>query len=399
MDEQEMNVIVDKSRDAQKTQQSSKWNKMKTRFHFTATRGAIGAAVVVLGAAAVLFLWVRAGSRLDPSDYIRIEYTGVNGYARADCVVDTEKLNQALAGKVKDMEKRAACRQLAASLQGTVEASDIKNGDRLAVKVTYDAQAARTAGFKVTKDTYKIKASGIGRGTEIDLFEQVEVVFAGISPEAYIVIRNQWTDPYLGGLVFRADRQSSIAVKDTVTVTCSADETELLRHGYVVKTVSASYTADRLSSYVSGSAQIDRALLGQISKEASQTIETQTADQTFRMLYRATGNPDYLRAVNEEKAEDVKLLGSYFLSRKNPTEGTADNYIYLIFSAVLSNPDASEVVYFAFEYAQGYMTVDGQFDIAHDHQETRYTCKTDEEALYAAVIGEKESLYRVEQMD
>ena len=43
-------------------------------------------------------------------------------------------------------------------------------------------------------------------------------------------------------------------------------------------------------------------------------ITDQTADKTFRMLYTATNNADYLTQANEETASDIQLIDTYFLS-------------------------------------------------------------------------------------
>lgn len=398
-EDQELNVIVDKSKTGTENKAGEKnfLDKMKQGLKKQTARKrfvlAICAVLLCTGTVVVVHRLTR--NRLDPADYIQISYTGANGYAQVHCNVEEDKLYQALAGKEKDMEKLTAFRRLAESLRAEVPARDIQNGDRLTVQVTYDSEAAKAAGIKVTRDEYKVKASGIGNGTRIDLFSQLEVIFAGISPEAYVVINNRWEDDYLKGLSFTADKSGGIRAGDTVTVSCAADMQELARHGYIAETFSASYTADRLSSYVSGTQQLNPAVLKTISDEAVSAIAAQTADTTFRMLYRATGDPAYLRTVNSETAEHIQLMEKFFLTRKNASEGSNENYLYLIYRADIMNADDSVEVFFAFEYSQGYMTVDGNFDIAHDEPEKRYTCSDSYETLYESVIGEKESLYDI----
>lgn len=405
---EEIGILVDKTQDdaAKETTDGSKLHgfggKIKTIFHQikAVPRTAV---MAVCGLGLVICIWLVIvlinKNRLNPSDYIKVVYSGADGYASAECVVDTEKVYKALAGREKNMDKLTAYRKLADSLKGSVTAKDISNGDKLEVQVTYDAQAAKAAGIVVTKNQYQVKAAGISAGENINLFEQVEVIFAGISPEAYVVINNHWADTYLNSLVFTADKPSGIKVGDSVTISCSADAAELARHGYVVSMTTAQFTADRLSSYVSAVDQIDQAVLLNIEKEAAGTVAAQTADMTFRMLYRATGNADYLYAFNDERADDIQLLKRVFLTRKNQNEGTIENYLYLIYRADIANSDTSMEAFFAFEYTQAFVTVEGKFDIGHDYPEKRYKCGVDYDSLYASVIGEKEALYQVYEME
>ena len=171
----------------------------------------------------VLAAWIMGKKHIDPQDYITVTYNGINGYASAECSVDSEKLYKTLAGKEVNMEKLTDYRKFADSLEAHIEKSDISNGDKLTVYVEYDTQAAADSGVRVAGSSYNIRAKGIGNGTKIDLFSNVEVVFAGISPEAYVVINNKWDDEYLSALEFVPDKHTGISKDDVICVKCSAD--------------------------------------------------------------------------------------------------------------------------------------------------------------------------------
>ena len=242
----------------------------------------------------VLAAWIMGKKHIDPQNYITVTYNGINGYASAECSVDSEKLYKTLAGKEVNMEKLTAYRKFADSLEAHIEKSDISNGDKLTVYVEYDTQAAADSGVMVAGSSYNIRAKGIGNGTKIDLFSNVEVVFAGISPEAYVVINNKWDDEYLSALEFVPDKHTGISKDDVICVKCSADEAELGRHGYAVSSISMSYTADRLGSYADDVNELDKDVVRQIDEECKKTITSQTQDKTFRMMYRATSDTSYL---------------------------------------------------------------------------------------------------------
>lgn len=76
-----------------------------------------------------------------------------------------------------------------------------------------------------------MRAKGIEAGTKIDLFSNVEVTFAGISPDAYALVTNKWGDEYLGSLIFTADMTENIQKGDAVTICCETGKEELGRHG------------------------------------------------------------------------------------------------------------------------------------------------------------------------
>lgn len=234
--------------------------------------------------------------------------------------------------------------------------------------------------------------------TKIALFDNVQVVFAGMSPEAYAQVQNNWEDEYLKGLQFTVDRTTEIKVGDTVTVTCQTPAEEMKEHGFVVDTTTASFKADKLNAYANASDQVDIEYLKKISDEATATIVSETADTTFRMLYKATEDASYLRTVNNEEAENIHLQQALFLSRKNPLEGDANNYIYMIFVADIANQDTTMPVYFVFSYRDGYVTAEGSYEINHDQQEKRYQCGVDYDALYESVIGIYEGTYNMSEI-
>lgn len=370
---------------------------LKTKFQSNRFRYLlIGLVVLVIGITLVIYFINRGTIRM--SDYISIQYSGANGFASAECQVDTDKMYQSLAGKEKDMEKLTNYKKLADSVEATVDRTDISNGSVISVQVTYDEDAAKAAGVKVRKAKYSERATGISAGTKINLFDSVAVTFAGISPEAYVVIKNNWQDEYLASLNFTADPVSDIRFNDQVTVTCSADYSEIARHGYIPDKTQVVYEANRLSTYAQSKDDIDETVLTNLKKDTADTIVSQTADTTFRMLYRATKDTAYLYAPNEEKADNVSMVGTYFLTRKNESEGGVDNYLYLLYQATVSNGTESKEIYFAFEFSQGYVTSDGDFRIESDQLGNRYTCYTEKETMISSLIDQKNSLYNVIQL-
>ena len=159
----------------------------------------------------------------------------------------------------------------------------------------------------------------------------------------------------------------------------------------------ASYTADKLPSYVSKVPDISKKILEQVQQEVLETIDSQVNDNTFRMLYKATKDSAYLYHINNETSSETKILGTYFLKKKG-TEGDCNNYIYILASSLVSDSEDSRTVYFAFSYSNAYINVDGTFDMIHDNESKRHVCNTDMDVLYQDCIGNRSDNYTVEDI-
>lgn len=355
-------------------------------------------AVIIAMVAAVIGITLAISfanrNKINIKGYINIEYKGADKYATAMCHVDTDKLYKAMAGNVRDMEKLSAYRELAESVTALVNDKDISNGQNITVNVSFDEDKAQKAGIQFNDTSYIVKASGISTGKVISLFENVEVVFAGMSPEAYVKVTNKWDDEYLGSIEFKSDKNSQIALGDVIRITCSATDEELGQHGYIASQLYLDYKVDKLNSYAQIT-DIDKNVLNSLSTEAMSVIMQQVDDTTFRMMYKASQDTAYLRDVNDENVTSIEPVGTYFLKRKNVSEGTVDNYIYMVFAADVVSSSNQMKIYFTFEYSQGYVSTDGSFDIMHDKPENRYQCSNNMESLYNSVIGSKGELYTI----
>lgn len=355
-------------------------------------------AVIIAMVAAVIGITLAISfanrNKINIKGYINIEYKGADKYATAMCHVDTDKLYKAMAGNVRDMEKLSAYRELAESVTALVNDKDISNGQNITVNVSFDEDKAQKAGIQFNDTSYIVKASGISTGKVISLFENVEVVFAGMSPEAYVKVTNKWDDEYLGSIEFKSDKNSQIALGDVIRITCSATDEELGQHGYIASQLYLDYKVDKLNSYAQIT-DIDKNVINSLSTEAMSVITQQVDDTTFRMMYKASQDTAYLKDVNDENVTSIEPVGTYFLKRKNVSEGTVDNYIYMVFAADVVSSSNQMKIYFTFEYSQGYVSTDGSFDIMHDKPENRYQCSNNMESLYNSVIGSKGELYTI----
>lgn len=349
----------------------------------------------IICAIASIAIFVNA-NRFQLKKYVKVTYTGANGYATPSFEIDRDKLYDRLAGKNPDEEKAYNVRKLVESINVTTECTDVKNGNKIKVDVSFNQGYEKAAGVSLGKNSYSIRAKGIKKGEKIDIFDSVDVMFNGVSPDAKVVITNNWEDEYLNTVTFSADKESNIALGDSITVSCNVSYEDMARHGYLCRQMTATFNADRLSTYCESAEKIDKDIINGICKEIGETIKNETLDTTFRMLYKATKNTDYLYHLNDETADNIKILDKYFLTRKSGQEGN-NNYIYIVASADVHDNESTENVFFIFQYVNAYTTIDGNFDIGHDNENKRYSCSTDMDALYQEIIGEKQNSYNIEK--
>ena len=170
-------------------------------------------------------------------DYITISYEGANGYAKPVFTLNKDKLYKELMGKSTDSDKSYNVKMLIASIETSTDEEDIANGDTYKVRLEVDKKYEDAAGVSVGGGNKKIKASGISKGTSVELFDKVDVTFTGVSPQAGIVITNNWEDEYLSGLTFTPDKKDNISLGDSVKITCNTSYEDIARHGFLVHNI------------------------------------------------------------------------------------------------------------------------------------------------------------------
>lgn len=350
----------------------------------------------------IIIAWNMGKKHIALEDYVELSYTGADGYADAECIIKEDAVIDKLIGKGAEESKEYLYRQFAGSLKGYVTNTDsdkvgISNGDKLSIEITYDKELAKAAGISVGSSTFNMRARGVESGKKINLFDNVEVIFAGISPDAYVVTRNTWEDEFLSQLSYTADKSNNITVNDEITIHCNVDDAELGRHGYITDCYDKVYKVDKLSTYVEDAGQIDNAVLQQRIQSCVNSIKKETEDTSFRMLYKASGDKKYLHEPNEESADNVTLIDSKFLKRKNTaSKEFAKNKIVLIFSADITCSGNTETVYFAYVYENAYMTTDGNFNILSGGANgDKYYCNINFDMMMSEVLDGSEDNYSV----
>lgn len=356
----------------------------------------IGLGAVCVSVLLIIVFWIAGKSNIDMKDYITIQYMGANGYATANCQINREQLYLDMAGDEKDLEQLKLYKDISQSIEAHIDNPNmLSNGDKVVVQLEYSEELIKNAKVKLGKKEFSVKAKGINEGQNIDIFSMIEVTFAGVSPQAYAVVQNNWQDAYLSTLSFSVDKSTNIVKDDVITVHCDADIETLGKHGFITDKTEQKYKADKLSTYVTDGSDIDKNKLDLLKTMCKEAIVDMTKDKTFRMMYKATGNTDYLYKPNNEYAENVSVTGGYFLSRKNAAEGLNNNFLYILCEADIVNEEEHNKVYFGFEFTQLYKTFDGEVHIVTDNYKKDYICSTQYEDMYKRCVESKSDMYNI----
>jgi hypothetical protein len=113
------------------------------------------------------------------------------------------------------------------------------------------------------------------------------------------------------------------------------------------------------------------------------------------MIYRATGDRQYLYLPNDESAENVTFLEAKFLDRNDSASSElAKNKIVLIFSAEIVCGSEAENVYFGYIFENGYITADGTFNVLNGDADTdKYFCNVNYDEMLLEIMDGSDDNY------
>jgi hypothetical protein len=350
----------------------------------------------------VLFTLVYSSGRrtVDLSRYVSCSFTGLNGRGTVTMSLDERALDDILT----DGEKNAVLiRRIQALVsEFTLEASrdsGLSNGEILDITVVYDEDRAEKLKCRFKNATFKVQVEGLEDGNALDVFDNVEVVVAGVSPNAYASVVNKWQDENLKSIAFSLDKSVNISLGDVLTVTCVPDDESLAQLGINIISRTRQFKVDTLDSYVQSVDGLDIGALQTISDACAVCIRQETEDMTFRMLYKASRDSSYLFQYNNEWVNSVELMGVKLLVRNNAQAEGTFNYVEMLYKANIENASGAVDVYFAFEFPSAIRSADGTFQLNSSDLAGKYSCGMDYNELYGQVVLSKENSYDIFDID
>lgn len=189
---------------------------------------------------------------------------------------------------------------------------DLSNGDQVTVTIDYDAQAAKELGFQLEETSREFTVSGLREATVVDLFQDVQVQFTGISPFGKaLVFNNNTTDPFLREVQYNVQPNQGLQNGDTVTVVPFYSKRDAEENFYRVEAETKTYTVEGLDSYLSQPEELTPEAASAMDREARDYLEAQLAGLNEQLLNGALGyTHDPTGTVGEPTLAAVYLLNA-----------------------------------------------------------------------------------------
>lgn len=236
------------------------------------------------------------GTKVDMTDYITVEFAGVNGDGTATCSVDTVRLEQDLAGdddgqiSQEELQKLAWITQFEMTLSYRLDQdTGLSNGDRVTVTVECDEEFAKENKVKVIGDEKTFEVEGLKDPVQVDAFAPdifqtetgVVLEYSGTAPEASLTVRNQCAGEPESLISYTADTTSGLKNGDEIKITAELPA-EAAQEGYVLKETEKTVKVEGLDSYVTSLSQLKETDRAEVLDKAEKTFLAEIENHRVR---------------------------------------------------------------------------------------------------------------------
>lgn len=323
--------------------------------------------------------------------YAIVRVVGFENVAEATVLVDDVGLFDAITGENVAAEEELEYKAFVDSVEFSLDKRDsLANGDTIIITAVYDEALANKLGIKVGTSKREYKVSGLGKGKELDLFADVKIITEGISPYVYVTYLNESKNEYLKGLEYNIDKASGLSIGDTITITCLIDKETARDNGFYYFKDSMEYTITTADKYIDEVTELDENVMNKLMETLPGVIESETADTTYHMAYKVTGNKVYLYRDNNESIVNIKLDGIYLANNNTGYEQEYENFVLVVYTGDVALPkyttEADPYNYvgasFCFLFPEAILTTDGEFNLSVEEPWDNVICATSvEEAM------------------
>lgn len=282
----------------------------------------IAAAAVVVLVAAVDAISGSRKPTLNLNEYASVEYTGYNGYGKAQVSFDVDRFVDEYYDDLtyEEYTPYEVGQELYDScIDGALDRQEgLSNGDTVTWAWECDDETALEAvGVKLKYSDMDFSVEGLEEPETVDLADCINVTFSGISQNGTAKIEYLMDENYS----IRVDKTTGLSNGDTVTVTLEYPGEEDMdeytaRTGIVISPTEVTYTVTGLEYYVSELSQVTDTALAQMQAKAEEEFSAYVA-----------------KAWGEETTLDsFSYAGSYLLTPQDPDAHLGNpNLLALIF--------------------------------------------------------------------
>ena len=265
----------------------------------------------------LIVVYVNVSSTINLDKYVKVAYSGYDGYGTASVSIDWDSIEKKYGSKVKltSQAKKQMNNYLGdvsdkpisflPVMVGTPELDKygyLNNGDKISYKWNIDDESLKNV-FK-NKIKYKdssVEVSGLKKAEKFDAFKDLKVEFSGVGPDGKAELKYKGKD--LDEDCFYCEDSNGLSNGDKVVVKLQGEpENYAKQYGKIPKELKKTYKVKGLGKYATKLSDVDDDTLENAKKEAEKIVKDSCSsfgsDET---LSAATYVGDYLEVAKKKK--------------------------------------------------------------------------------------------------
>lgn len=148
----------------------------------------------------IALIFIAQQNKIDLADIYKVEVNGLDTQGTASYQIDKDRLSTTLLSKNVDF---FSANMFIETIKCDLDKKEnLKNGDKITAKITYDQTLAKQLNVTFRNIEKVINVSGLEKGTEVDVFKDIQVSFTGTSPDGSVSISNKSSDPFVSEVTF-----------------------------------------------------------------------------------------------------------------------------------------------------------------------------------------------------
>lgn len=324
-------------------------------------------APIVLIAILLIFLVFALGYAVFPrrtkvnlDKYISVDFTGYDGYGKADVHFDSEAFLKDYKKKIK-LKKKGDLLTSAVMEGYTPEAflndyylsgnwkldgvdGKYKNGDKvhLSWKIDKD-KIEETFRVKIKDAGKEFEVKGLDKVEKFDAFENLSIEYSGTAPNGMADLEGKGIMDGSKGLYFSADKMDGLSNGDEITVKIvpeNALEAFIQKTGKAPKEMEKQFKVEGLPAYIDSASAINEENLNNIKSEMEDNIKSSVAKEGDSVQLISTEYQGYyfLKAKSKNYGIQNVFYPVYKVTVRItlPSKGFVQDYSYYV-SASLQN--------------------------------------------------------------
>lgn len=328
--------------------------------------------------------------KVDLTQYFSVEYNGYDSNGSAEVYFDEEQMDVLMAS-VKDtidsqlIKFSVPQKEDYALFRKSVEAqlsqySGLSNGDSISLMVSYDRALADRLNIEIATDSKEVTVEGLPVVTTItkeEVFEDIDVVFDGISPMLTASLQNNSEHPLLKGLTYEiVDPKECYSTGDVVKVRALYTEEQCVNMQYLINVESEECTTEYTASgpsYLDDPDKITESILNRAIEAGKKCLTDEVANEYGVRIFTEAGlTPKYdenrrCAFCFENASVSTVVFKSIFPERAGST-GNNFNDLDLIYSVTFGEHTDSQTTsaYVAVRFSDFVVGEDGslKYDFA-----------------------------------